>query len=99
MPTHPFAVHQIHDERTAGGQGALDSFQYGEVVLRPLEITERVPQQTDAMKLGLAETKAPGIAFVERNRQVALPGALAGEANEIAGAVEPSDMRKAAPGE
>ena len=99
ITAHPLAIHQIHDERSAGSQGALDRFEHREIVLRALEIAERVAQQADAMKFGLAEAKAPCVALVERDLQVALPGAFAREADQIARAVEPGDMRKAAPGE
>src|SRR5439155_3160857 len=43
-----------------------------------------------------AEPEAAGIAFVERDLQISLPGALAGEADQVARAVEPGDMLKAA---
>ena len=65
MTAHPLAVHQIHDERSAGSEGAFDRFEHGEIILRSFEITERVAQQADAMKLALAETKASRVAFVE----------------------------------
>ena len=51
------------------------------------------------MKVTIAEAKPPRIAFVKRDLQVALLGALAGEADKIAGAVEPGDIRKAPAGE
>src|SRR6516164_1826909 len=96
MVAHPVAVHQIHDERAAGGEGALDRLEHREIVLRTLEITEGIAQDADAMELRVAETKAPGVAFMKRDLQVALFGALAGEADQIAGSIEPGDMRKSA---
>ncbi len=48
------------------------------------------------MKLGVAKAKAARVAFVKRNLQIALPGALAGEPDQIARAVEPGDAGKAA---
>src|SRR5467141_3013295 len=47
------------------------------------------------MEFGVAETKASGIAFVKRDLEVSLLGALAGEADQIAGAIEPNDLGKA----
>src|ERR1700730_15496399 len=49
------------------------------------------------MEFGVAETKAPRIAFVKRDLEVSLPRALAGEADQITGAIEPGDVGKAAP--
>src|SRR5439155_22599306 len=42
------------------------------------------------------EPEAAGIALVERDLQITLPGAFAGEADQVARAVEPGDMLKAA---
>ena len=99
MMAHPVAVHQIHDERSAGGEGAVDRFEHGEIVLRTLEIAEGISQDADAVKVTVAEAKPPRIAFVKRDLQVALLGALAGQADQIAGAIEPGDIGKAAAGE
>ena len=99
MVAHPVAIHQIHDQRSAGGERAFDRLEHGEIVLRALEIAERVAEDADAMKLAIAETKTPGITLVKRDLQVALPGALAGETDQIARAVEPGDVRKPAAGE
>ena len=99
MMAHPVAVHQIHDERSAGGEGAVDRFEHGEIVLRTLEIAEGIPQDADAVKVTVAEAKPPRIAFVKRDLQVALLGALAGQADQIARAIEPGDIGKAAAGE
>src|SRR6266446_2442356 len=48
------------------------------------------------MELRVAETKAPRVAFMKRDLQVTLFGPLAGEADQIAGSIEPGDMRKSA---
>ena len=77
MMTHPVAVHQIHDEGPAGGERAADRFEHGEIVLRALEIAERISEDADAVKVTVAKTKPPRIAFVKRDLQVALLGALA----------------------
>src|SRR5271165_5981861 len=95
MVAHPIAVHQIHDKGPARGEGAVDRFEHGEIVLRTLEIAEGIPQDTNAVKIPVAEAKPPRIAFVKRDLQVALLGALAGEADQIAGAVKPGDIGKA----
>src|SRR5262249_28652395 len=92
MAAHPVAVHQIHDQRAAGGERALDRFKHREVILRALEITERIAKDADAMEFGVAEAKTPRIAFVKRNLEVTLLGALAGETDQIAGAIEPGDV-------
>src|ERR1700731_989958 len=42
MMAHPVAIHQIHDERATGGEGALDRFEHCEIVLRTFEITKPV---------------------------------------------------------
>src|SRR5204862_5545341 len=47
-------------------------------------------------EFAVAEPKTPGIAFMEGDLQVALPGALAGEPDQIARAVKPGDLRKPA---
>src|SRR5260370_19736891 len=99
MTAHPVAVHQIHDERAAGGEGAVDRFEHGEIVLRTLEIAEGGPKDTDAVKVTLAEAKPPCVAFMKGDPQVALFGALAGPADRIAGAIEPGDIGKAPAGE
>src|SRR5246127_4261976 len=99
MTTHPLAIHQIHNERPTGSERALDRFEHGEIVLRPLEITKRVTQKADAMKVAVAKAKASCIPLVKRDLQAALLSAFAGEADQIARAVEAGDMRKAAPGE
>src|SRR5207247_2004085 len=96
MAPHPLSVHQIHDEDAARGQCALDRLQHREIVFRPVEIAKRVAQNADAMKLPVAEPKTPRVAFVKGERQIALPGALAGEADQVARAVEPGDLLKAA---
>src|SRR6516225_8538963 len=98
MASHPLAVHQVHDKGPSGRERALDRFEHSDIILRPLEVAERVTQHTDAVKLGIAEAKAPRIALVERNREVALLGTLAGETDQIARSVEAGNMRKAAPG-
>ena len=85
--------------RPARGEGAVDRFEHGEIVLRTLEIAEGVPQDADAVKVTVAEAKPPRIAFVKRDLQVALLGALAGQADQIAGAIEAGDIGKAAAGE
>src|SRR5688572_32785045 len=51
------------------------------------------------MELAVAEAEAPGVAFMKRHLQIALPGALAGEADQVARAVEPGDVPEAATGE
>src|SRR5437762_13852987 len=48
------------------------------------------------MKFAFAEPETAGIAFMEGDLQVALPGALTGEPDQVARAVEPGNMRKAA---
>ena len=48
------------------------------------------------MKLGVAKAKAARVAFVKRNLKIAFPGALAGEPDQVARAVEPGDAGKAA---
>src|SRR6516225_8976198 len=98
MASHPLAVHQVHDKGPSGRERALDRFEHSDIILQPLEVAERVAQHTDAVKLGVAEAKAPRIALVERNREVALLGTLAGETDQIARSVEAGNMRKAAPG-
>ena len=99
MMAHPVAIHQIHDERAAGGEGAVDRFEHGEIVLGTLEIAEGVPQDADAVKVTVAEPKPPRIALVKRDLQVALLGALAGQADQVARAIEPGDIGKASAGE
>ena len=99
MMAHPVAIHQIHDERPAGGEGAVDRFEHGEIVLRTLEIAEGVPQNADAVKVTVAKTKPPGVAFVKRDLQIALLRALASQADQIAGAIEPDDIGEASVGE
>src|SRR5205823_11080079 len=95
MRPHPLSVHQIHDQDAARGEGALHRFQHREVVFRPVEIAERIAEDADAMEFAVAEPKTPGVAFMEGDLQVALPGALAGEPDQIARAVEPGDLREA----
>ena len=96
MAPHPLAVHHVHDEGAARGQRALHRLQHREIVFRPVEIAERVAEHADAMKFPVAEPEAARVAFVECHLQIALPGALAGEADQVARAVEPGDMLKAA---
>src|SRR6202023_4138643 len=84
MMAHPVAVHQIHDERPAGSEGAVDRFEHGEIVLRTLEIAEGVPQDADAVKVTVAKTKPPGVTFVKRDLQVRLLGAFARHGARIA---------------
>ena len=93
---HPLAVHQIHDERAARGQGALDRFEHRQIVLGPVEIAERIAEHADAMKLAVAEPETAGVAFMERHLQIALSGALLGEPDQIARPVEPGNVLKAA---
>src|SRR6516165_2938218 len=88
MVAHPVTVHQIHDERTARAERALYCLEYSEIVLRALEITERVAEDADAMELTVAKPKAPRIAFVKRHLEDTLLGALAGEADQITRAVK-----------
>src|SRR4051795_889459 len=95
MMAHPVAIHQIHHERSAGGEGALYCFEHGQVILRALEIAKGITQDAGAMKVTVAEAKPPCVAFVKRDLEVALLGALAGQADQIAGAVEPCDIGKA----
>ena len=100
MTAHPLAIHQIHDERSAGGEGALDRFEHGEIVLRTLEIAERVAQTGRRNEIRPSpRRKRRASPSWKRDLQVALPGAFAGEADQVARAVEPGDVRKAAPGE
>src|SRR5271155_573696 len=96
ISAHPIAVHQVHDQRAAGAECSLHRFEYGEVVLWTLEIAERIAQNADAMKFGVAEAKPARVAFVKRNLKIGLPGALAGEPDQVARAVEPGDASKAA---
>src|SRR5438105_1062085 len=99
MMAHPVAIHQIHDERAARGQGSVDRFEHRQIVLRPLEIAKGIPEDADAMKVTVAEAKPPRIALVKRDLQVALLGALAGQSDQIARAVETGDIGKASTGE
>src|SRR5215469_15624151 len=99
MVAHPVAVHQIHDERTAGTESAVYRFEHGEIILRTLEITKRISQNADTVKIAIAQAKPPCIALVKRHLQVAVLGALACQADQIARAVEPGDIGKAAAGE
>src|SRR5579884_1501293 len=94
MLAHPLAVHQVHDEGGAGCEGALHRFEDGKVVLLAVEIAERVAEDADAMEFAVAEAEAAGVALVERHLQVALLGALAGEADQVARAVEADDAVK-----
>ena len=96
MRPHPLAVHQIHDQDAARGEGALDRFEHRQIVLRPVEIAKRVAEDTDTVKFAIAESEAARVAFMERSLQIALPGTLAGEADQIARAIEPGDVLKAA---
>jgi hypothetical protein len=93
---HPLAVHQVHDQHAAGGQSAAHGFEDREIVLRPIEIAERVAEDADAVEFAVAEAKAAGVTLVERHRQPGLPGALARQADQVARAVEPGDLAKAA---
>src|SRR5271170_1365543 len=96
ISAHPIAVHQVHYQRPTGAECPLDRLEDGKVVLWTLEIAERIAQNADAMKLGVAKAKTAGVAFVKRNLKIGLPGALAGEPDQIARAVEPGDASKAA---
>ncbi len=96
MRSHPLAVHQIHDQDAARGEGALDRFEHRQIVLRPVEIAERVAEDADAVKFAIAKPEAARVAFMEGDLQISLPGTLAGEADQIARAVEPGDALKAA---
>src|SRR6516225_10760087 len=98
VTTHPLAIHQIHNKRPAGGEGTFDRFEHGEIVFLTLEVAKRVAEKADAMKLGVAKAKASRVTFVERDLKVALLGAFASEADQIARAVESGDVRKASPG-
>ena len=99
MSAHPIAIHQVHDQGAARAERPLDRFENREIVLRPLEIAKGIAEHAHAAKFGVAEAKAAGVALVERDRQAALAGALAGEPDQIAGAVEPGNADKAAGGE
>ena len=96
ISAHPIAVHQVHDQCAAGAERTLDRFEDGKIVLWALEIAERIAQDADAMKLGVAKAKAARVAFVKGNLKIALPGALSAESDQVARAVEPSDAGKAA---
>jgi len=96
MVAHPLAIHQVHDESAARGQGALDRFEHRKIVLGPIEIAERIAEHADTVKLAVAEAKAAGVAFVERHLKIALPGALPGKPDQIARPVEPGNVLKAA---
>ena len=97
MAAHPFAVHQIHDQRAARGERPPHRFEHREIVLGPVEIAERIAEDADAVEVAVAEPKAARVAFVKRHRQVALAGPLAGEPDQIARAVEAGDIAETAP--
>src|SRR5262249_41689223 len=99
MEAHPIAVHQIHDERAARSESAVDRFENGQVVFRAFEIAEGVPENADAMKVCVAEAKPSRIAFVKRDLQVALLGAFTCQADQITRAVETGDIGERSVGE
>src|SRR5205085_9850097 len=83
MRAHPLAIHQIHHQDAARGEGALYRFEHRQIVFRPIEIAERVAEDADAMKFALAEPETTGIAFMDGDWQVALPGALTGAPDQV----------------
>src|SRR5690348_3319752 len=93
---HPFAIHQVHDQLAADNQCPLGRFENGEIVLRPLEIAERISKYAHTMKFAIAEAEFSDIALVKGDLQVALLGALASKPDQIARAVQPGDVSKTA---
>ena len=78
MVAHPLAVHQVHDQCSARGEGSLDGVEHRQIVFKALEVAERIAEDADAVELAVAKPEAPRIALVERDLKTALLGAFAG---------------------
>ena len=96
---HPFAVGEIHHERTAGSQRALYLSEDLPVVLDAVEIPEGISHHHGAVERAFRRPELAGIAFAEGRRHGLRPGTPAGQADQISRTVDPGNVAKTATGE
>ncbi len=96
---HVGAVGDIEHDLARGTQHLADRRQHLLVVLLVGEVAERVAHDGDAVEARLREPRVAGIAFLEHDAQRFGLGALAGEPDEVARAVDTHHVLEPAPGE